>query len=349
MLCDWVTAEVSPGWIVDVLQESGERLYDTGRMLVLAPGGEVKEEWAGAEDVPSHDTSLRVKSPDGFKLWISGNPVKWFQGHNLFGSTDHLGLTLSAGVAIRQLVGLFPGPETFKANGYEAPRFTRLDLTRSYRFPSDEYARAWLRDVAAYARSRHGAPILRQGSVYWGKGSSHWTLKAYLKSDELRARGKTHKLSQELLESDRRILTDWARGVVRFEVTLRRLELQGLNLDNWTAQALWQTYFDRITFNRNTEGADMIDQTLPNHLAGYLARWERGEDLRARLSVRTFYRTRKALLDAAGIDIAAPPPPKTATLVSSARLDAEGWDPEPIESLRFDPDPELAKQYGLRI
>lgn len=349
MQCDWVTAEVSPGWIIEVLREAGEKLYDTGRMLSLSPGGEIREEWAGAELVPSHDTNLRVKSPDGFALWLSGNPVKWLQGHNLFGSEDVLGLTLCAGLLIRERVGLFPGPETFKVNGYTMPRFTRVDLTRSYRFPSNEHARAWLRDVAAYARSRHGAPVFKGSTVEWGKKSSHWSMVAYLKADELSARGKSHKLSEGLSGRDRRNLTAWAQGVVRFEVRLRRLELQGFDPSARTPLSLWQDYFARVTFNRNTEGADMIDQMLPNHLAGYHARWERGEDLRSALAHNTFYRTRRALLEAAGVDIAAPPPPKEATFVSPAVLDPAGWDPEPIRELLYEPGDEIPRQYGLRV
>lgn len=349
MQCDWLTAEVSPGWIIDPLKEAGEKLYDTGRVLVLSPDGQVREQWAGAELVASHDTNLRVKSPDGFALWLSGNPVKWLQGHNLFGSEDVLGLTLCAGLLIRERVGLFPGPETFKANGYTMPRFTRVDLTRSYRFPSNEHARAWLRDVASYARSRHGAPLFKGSTVEWGKKSSHWSMVAYLKADELQARGKSHKLSEGLSARDRRILTAWAQGVVRFEVRLRRLELQGFDPSAQEPLSLWQDYFDRITFNRNTQGADMIDNALPNHLAGYRARWEQGEDLRASLKRANFYKVRKQLLDAAGIDIAAPPPDKSAVAVTPATLDPAGWDPEPIEELLYRPDGTLARQYGLNV
>lgn len=346
MQIDWITGEVSSPEMVAALGASGSRLYDTGRMLVMGPGGEVREEWAGSELVPSHDTNLRVKSPDGFALWLSGNPVKWFQGHNLFGSTNLLGLFLAAGVQVRERVGLFPGPATFKANDYTHPRFTRLDVTRSYRFPSDAHARAWLRDVAGNARSRHGAPVLKGTTVTWGKGSSHWSLKAYLKSQEIQARGKGHRLPHSFGPEKIRLLHDWAQGVVRFEVCLRRRELQGL-VSIGTGRTLWQNYFDRITFNRNTGGLDMLTATLPNHLQGYLARWERGEDLRAALAKPTFYRTRGAILKATGIDIAAPPPERQNADPVAGELDPKGWDPEPIEEFLYEPGDDLAKQYGL--
>lgn len=346
MQIDWITGEVSSPYMLAAIRDAGARLYDTGRVTVIGPGGELRQEWAGAELVPSHDTNLRVKSPDGTTLWLSGNPVKWFQGHNLFGSTNALGLFLAAGVRVRETVGLFPGPATFKANEYCRPRFTRLDVTRSYRFPSDDHARAWLRDVAGAARSRHGAPMLKGTTVSWGKGSAHWGMVAYLKSQELRARGKGHQLPKSFPPEKTRRLQDWATGVVRFELRLGRLELHGLESIG-SGLSLWQTYFDRITFNRNTEGLDMLTVTLPNHLQGYLARWERGEDLRAALSHPTFYRTRKAIMVATGIDIASKAPPREKGPQVASALDPAGWDPEPIEEYFYEPGDDLAKQYGL--
>ena len=116
MQTDWVSGVLAPG----PLWPTGLRMYDTGRVLVIGPGGEIEREQSGAVHVEgSHDNRLRVWSPDGATLWLSGNPAKFFQGHNLFGSTDHAGLFLAAGIAVRQREGLFPGPAT--AEGFERP------------------------------------------------------------------------------------------------------------------------------------------------------------------------------------------------------------------------------------
>jgi hypothetical protein len=356
MQVDWVSGVLTPGPLWPV----GVRMYDTGRVLVLGPGGELSFEKAGAVAVEgSHDNRLRVASPDGATLWLSGNPAKFFQGHNLFGSVDHAGLFLAGGIAVRQKLGLFPGPAT--AEGFERPRWTRLDLTRSYRFPDDAMARAWLRDGASSARTRHGGAVVREGTVYWGKGSERWGMKAYLKSDELSARGKGHALSERLPEPVRRELRDWAAGVVRFELQLRSKELQKLGLERAAtldAEALWSQYWARVQWNRNVdvvEGLDMVDDVaLPVYLEGYLARWLRGVDLREELSRPTFYRVRSALLRAAGVDIASAPPhrengPQAASQRVSAALDPAGWDPEPLRAHLFEPDADgdLKRAYKL--
>jgi hypothetical protein len=357
MQVDWISGVLAPGTLYPV----GYAPYSdrVGRVLVLDPDGSIQWQKLAAVTIEgSHETSLFARTPDGASLQISGNPCKFFQGHNLFGSTDHAGLWLAAGQHIRSAYGLFPGPQTWAANGYAAPRWTRLDLTRSYRFADDAQARAWLRDVAGSARSRRGGALLNGSTCYWNRGSRRWEFKAYLKSDELRAPGRGHRLPSTLPTGVRQALQDWAAGVVRFELTLKALELQRIG-EILDPAAVWQTYFERVTWNRNAEAAedvDMIEQQLPNHLAGYLARWRTGQDLRQALPHRTFYRTRRAILEACGVDIAEPPPARDP--VGSARLpgssvilspDAPGWDPEPLKAYLYEPDLDgkLKRSYGL--
>jgi hypothetical protein len=358
MQTDWVTGVLTPG----PLWPAGQRLYDTGRVFVVRPDGEVERQHANAVHVEgSHDGRLRVWSPDGATLWLSGNPAKFFQGHNLFGSVDHAGLFLRGGIAVREAEGLFPSAGTAESL-FEPPRWTRLDLTRSYRFADDGQARAWLRVVASTARSRHGAAVAREGTVYWGKTSTRWAFKVYLKSDELDTRVKGHKLSGLFAAGDRRQLREWAAGVVRFELTLRSPELRKLGLERagtMDALAVWSDYWRRIVTNRNVDVAegeemDMVDDVaLTPALAGYLMRWRFGEDLRRRLPHNTYYRTRRALLDAVGVDIASPPVKLAqvgeACAAVSAALDPARWDPEPITSHLYEPDQDgdLKRSYRL--
>ena len=195
-MIDWVSATYPQR------KEYGKvKIYETSKLLSLSPSGDVRWQRSDAEQVSgSHDSKLYAKSPDQCDLYISGNPVKFFQGHNLFGSSDYVGLWLSAGLAVRQECGLFPSPQTAAAT-FDQPHFTRLDLTRSYLFPSDAIARSWLREVAAFAHSRHGAPTTQAGTVYWAQGSKRWTMKAYLKSDEIKSRKRSHWISSALAMS----------------------------------------------------------------------------------------------------------------------------------------------------
>lgn len=341
MQIDWISAVVTSRQFC----LNGVKLYDTGRLITLDRDGVVaSQKPAFFTHEGSHDTRIAITSLDGTSLYLSGNPCKFFQGHNLFGSDDASGLLFEAGHHIRRKVGLFPGPETYRANAYEPPRFTRLDVTRSYRFPSDQIARDWLRTAASF-RSRHGGALSTGTTVYLGKNSERWSLKMYLKSDELKARGKAHKLSAALAQADRDELTDWATGVVRFELTLRSKELE--KLDTFNATAVWHSYWGKLTMNRNAlpQEPDITVEALPLHLAGHLALWRDGVDLRRVMTKTTFYRVRSQLLAAVGVDISTPPPPVPVS--AGPQLAPEGWDPEPIKRHLFLPSAALKRQYGV--
>lgn len=359
VMIDWVSGSVAapvPLW--DELA--------TGAIIQLEPGGVLRKRWAARMVAESfHECSegswsrkFTVRCANPGLLSISGNPVKLLQGHNLFGSCDAVGLFLEAGLFVRQQVGLFPGPETWKANHVWGPKFTRLDLTRSYRFPSRAIAQAWIRDVAGAARSRHGAAKLYgDGTAVWGEGSRRWMFKVYDKQGEMLAHMKrTHVLTG--LET--RDLLEWASGVVRFELQLRTMELEENSVDvaalrgaeaPAAALRIWKRYYDRVTFNENAAmtNPDLLEATLPAHLALKLGAWRGGTDLRRVMSKPSFYRVRRDLLAVAGVDIASPPPKREASPVSRApvMLDEAGWDPEPIASRVVDPRSDLAASYPL--
>jgi len=182
--------------------------------------------------------------------------------------------------------------------------------------------------------------------VYFGQGSTRWSLKAYHKADELVARGRGHRLPDELPHRER--LFSWAIGVVRFEVTLRTKELEKLESIPRTpveALAVWQTYFDKVTWNQNARmvESDMFESGLRGELRKTLALWRAGVDLRDMLSRNTYYKHRRQLLDQVGVDIASPPPPKVpaAADAPTSALDPKGWDPEPLEGYAWNPTKRL--------
>lgn len=358
MQVDWVSGSVAapvPLW----------EGIPTGAILQLEPGGEVRRQWAGRtvaerfheSDEGSWSRRFTVRCPNAGLLSISGNPVKLIQGHNLFGSCDAVGLFFEAGLFVRETVGLFPSPDTWHSHGLFGPKFTRLDLTRSYRFASRVIAQAWIRDVAAAARSRHGAAKLYgDGTAVWGEGSRRWMLKVYDKQGEMLARMKRAHVATGLETRD---LLEWAAGVVRFELQLRTMELEENAADVAklrgpfavsVARTIWQRYYDRITFNENATMTkpDLVEQSLPAHLRMKLAAWRQGDDLRSMLSRPTFYRSRREILVAAGVDIASPPPEaKPLPDCPPVVLDESGWDPEPIASRVVDPREGLAESYRL--
>lgn len=321
--------------------------YSSGWQQHVDPQGELVRRFpAFLPILGTYDDRLVVKTPDPCTLYLSGNPVKFFQGHNLFGSSDALGLALAAGLAVRQSVGMFPGPSTFQACEFYPPRFTRLDITRSYRFASESEALAYIRLVAAQSRSRHGAAVCKGDTVYFGQHSRRWSFKIYPKLQELRAHPPRGGPALDHLDK----LQEWTQGVVRFELTLRSPELEELP-PRFDLLTTWQTYFDKLTLNENaimTQERTLLEQALKPYLQTSLQSWRSGLDLRQVYPRRTFYRIRKQLLDQVGVDIAQAPV-RDAENAPPASLEASRWDPEPIRDsgLYFEPSPELEKQYGL--
>lgn len=354
MQIDWLSATV----------ETPPQLwpgYESGRTLKLSPHGEVIENRLTAhqiEDEESSSRNFRVWTPSPGSLYLSGNPVKLLQGHNLFGSMDLLGLFLEAGIWVRHHAGLFPGPETWESCEFTPPRYSRIDITRSYRFPSDADALDYVRLVAGSAKSRHGAAKLYDsGTAYLGQNSRRWTMKIYAKRQELLhgMKGAARRMKAAFLPDE---LLDWACGVVRFELTLRGPEIAkhcppGDIHDPAFLEGLWQTYFDAIQFNDNaamSNRPDLIEETLPRYLQGTVAIWRTGRDLRALLPHNTFYRHRREILAQCGIDIAVPPSKASeAATARSVALSPEGWDPEPIASRLVEPREDVKRQYPLRF
>jgi hypothetical protein len=322
--------------------------YTSGWQSHVDPEGEVLKRWpAFLPILGSYDDRILVKTPDPCTLYLTGNPVKFFQGHNLFGSTDAIGLALEAGWAVRKEVGMFPSPATWGALEFSKPRFSRIDLTRSYRFQSEAEALDWIRSVASVSRSRHGAALTRGETVYFGQHSRRWSMKIYPKRQELLA----HKPRSGPARIHFDLLADWARGVVRFEVVIRGPELDGLPL-NFDPLTLWQSYYDRITLNENAAMSldrTLIEQTLKPHQQMAMMSWRNGLDLRTVYSKAGFYKLRRELLELLAVDISQPPQSVATAAAPSALLDPAGWDPEPIKEhgLYFEPDSHLVKQYGL--
>jgi len=333
--------------------------YESGRTLKLSPDGDIIENRITAhqveDDEPSSSRNFRVWTPSPGTLYLSGNPVKLLQGHNLWGSLDLYAYFLEAGIFVRHHAGLFPGPETWQSCEFSRPRYTRIDITRSYRFRTDQEALDYVRHVVGHAKSRHGmAKLYESGTAYFGQHSKRWSLKVYVKRQEMLSglKGTARKL-MSMVGSDE--LLDWAVGVVRFELVLRAKEMEkfgkGLNVhDPETLRKLWGGYMETIQFNENaamTNNPDLIEQTIPGRLQGTLALWRTGRDLRVVLPRRTFYRHRIELLKACGVDIAVPPVTNAPAVTPRVVLDPAGWDPEPIAARTVNPRAELKDDYPL--
>lgn len=242
------------------------------------------------EDVNSEQIGL------GYPLLqISGNPVKFMQGHNAFGPSVSLWKSV-LDLTLRQL------PETVRPIGADtclswAMWPSRIDIAVPVDMGSYENVKEWLRCVSTGSRSRHGRAMLSGDTVYWGQHSRRWTLKGYCKFDEM----GVHRMGDLKLNEQFR---DSVRSVLRLELSLRGMELKDLTKKGivLNESLLWD-YMRKISIGRldMSKVKDLDCLSLP-HQAIFL-RWLRGDEVRGTIKQSTFYRYRRAILDRMGVDI----------------------------------------------
>lgn len=59
--------------------------------IVMSFDANGKQEWVCEKRVTiesSHSTKIQIRSHTDNSIWVSGNPAKFLQGHNIFGTDD---------------------------------------------------------------------------------------------------------------------------------------------------------------------------------------------------------------------------------------------------------------------
>lgn len=306
-----------------------------GAVAVLNAAGQVERITHKRLPIPgSFESSLQVRAPGVHELEVTGNPAKWLQGHNLYGTDDVHELIWRT--VVRVLACLpgepaGPGPLTPEQVGLTqqniaAAVITRVDVNYMYQLGSRAEVLAWMRSAAAVSRlGRRGRPTLMKGGslVYGdarGREFARWQVVIYPKGEEVEARSKGHALPDVMAADDE--VRAWVDSCLRLEVRFGRLELEKLAkrqlagwrpetpvLDGWNrsdAAKMWEAKVAQLEFNSADPNADL--EKLPRALrAAYLA-WKSGADPRTLCSRPTFYRHRSALLELCGVDISVPKP-----------------------------------------
>lgn len=296
-MIDWVKADLPLASPLDLPH---------GSVLRLSPDGEIEWQTIAWHDVPngSGDTSVRLRAWTDV-LEISGNPNKWLNGHNLWGSDDLVGLTVDLARSALATLGARP-PEPDEARWRAGGFAVKLaHVTLMFDLGTDDAVLEYLHWLEGASASNRRVNGLRKGStVSWSTRSLR--MKAYHKLQEL---VDTKGLANHPLRSQ---LLAWASGKLRWEVELRSRELKRLHLDTadmWLAlgdtQKLALAYAKLVEMptrqNPKVAGLD-----VPRHLRGTLLLWTQRADLRVSLSKRTYYRHRRELLEY-GYDITRPP------------------------------------------
>lgn len=305
-----------------------------GYFVRVAESGEVEVSTARRKTVlGSHEAALQVRAPSTGEIEISGNPVKFLQGHNLWGSRDPVAILQAA---LQRLVeqGVLPPLDQLGLEREGALRafttLSRVDCTVMLLGDSLGDVLFSLRSLRVAGRLRdRGAsglpyPWARGDGVTFGskpgKSFTHRSITFYSKGQDIRV----HPLP-ECMRADAELLS-WADRCLRCEVRLGRnyLRKSGLqHLEAWgpeTASEQWSVMMERMDMN----GSDVRPQDLdkmPARLQMAYAAWENGLDLKSMHKKSTFYDYRAAILEALGVDIAIPRPIEpTAQIVPIKRV-----------------------------
>nr|AAN12267.1 truncated putative replication protein [Xanthomonas citri pv. glycines] len=191
-------ADLMIDWLTMVVPCKHQTPIDGGKVLCVDANGELSWESKKKRRVEgSFGGSIGVataahEGPDPCThLWIDGNPAKWFQGHNLWGTDDLHGLAVATIEALVEQLGLTPTDEDRAAWAEGRIRLTRVDCTESFHLRSRREVLAWLASAeqTAHLANRGRGQLMKGSTLYFGKNSRRWSLKLYSKGQEIRAKG----------------------------------------------------------------------------------------------------------------------------------------------------------------
>lgn len=293
--------------------------------LVLEPDGEVRRmRRTGQSAVGSFDGRIRARECEHTgRLILDGNPSKFFQGHNVFGSDDIFLLAYAMMWRALPQLGLRVYPTSFESElSCMDVEVLRVDVTESFDAGSLANAKSFVRALAESATLAYrGRGALDDGTVYFGKHSRRWALKAYAKGAEILS--KSGKLGKGFPDAERMVA--YAQPLLRIELVLRLWELQKRGLDRLSAwrfvdvSALGAEYRSGLVISENRSMSESELEAIPQRLRAVYALWLHGEDLRAMYPKVTFYRYRAALRKF-GVDIAVVQPKAFANVVPLVRI-----------------------------
>lgn len=309
-MIDWISGTVPCAFTPDIPCDRMMRVDHDGVVLLdYALPGRLEE--------PSGSTSMRItaRGRPGARgeIYVSVNPLKFIQGHNVWGPCTPRPLIAQALRQAAHLLGTHEaGRETPWGACLDLMKLTRVDCTHSWLAPSPEYVNAWLKHCANVAIQKHnGRCTPKHGTLYWGQGSKRIAMKMYHKGQEIRDAMKEYKIDPDLGKS----LLPLADKLLRVEVTARTpwLREQGLeDLSAWDneyiCQAICQARLFKLELPENKiQDAHLENVTLPPRLKVVYIAWKTGADLANIMTRATWYRYRaefkKFNID---IDIASP-------------------------------------------
>ena len=338
-------------WVSVLIPLAHSKQINGGNVVSVDPDGNI--DWQVEKRLSvegSYGASIQIRSEhyEGFcsHIRLDGNPVKWLQGHNVWGTTDLSGLVtaclsgvlalvapeIACGVMIagelasRRFAAVEPAEWLRTASGLQAignavspyvncSKLTRIDVTGMYDLGNPQRVLTWLRAAADSANMSHrGRGQFSGDTLYWGKKSRRWALKMYPKGAELKA----HKPKKGISDHPEYLsgVTDFADRALRVELVIRGMELKDKGLSSvqdWregVIETVYSGYLEGLEFSQNMKVTEIPPdfEKLPARLRGPVQLWYSGHDLRTMYPRRTWYRYRNEILEAISLDVALPPP-----------------------------------------
>lgn len=297
-MIDWVTVTIpaclphpiTGGCLIDH-DENGEIRYTLHKRMVMTG---------------SHAAKVNVRAVNTDEIEVSGNIVKFMQGHNIYGPdqlrpllVDFLNLVLPK---------IYQGfmPQLLM----DAAWLSRVDVTSGFVLDRAGDVVQTLEAIEQTARIAYkGRGVLEGSTLVFGRANKgerakDWQIVMYSKGHEVAKR----PLPDCMME-DHEVM-DYVNRLLRCEVRLRGAELKRLGfarVSDWredTAMALWREKMDRLELSevRQVETAEL--ECITPRLRNAYAAWKHGEDLRKGMSKSAFYALRRRMKEELNIDIA---------------------------------------------
>lgn len=303
MMIDWVSGVIN----------LKHKVIEAGRFISIDSDGSVEFESVKKRSFQgSYSTNFVCKSQgavddNGYshELYFTGNPSKFLQGHNVFGSSDVKSLLF--GVFSSEFINQHLKADLSQLSAsIKKTKVTRIDVTDSLQFDNRNQVRAYINQLSAIAHTRNGRPAQKGWTLSFNPGSRRWKLKVYSKGDELDA----HKLHRDFPHKD--FIKQQADSLCRVELRLHSLELaeNGINSVNELTQEklaeIYAEYVGRVQMSEKLDITPEEIQALPWSLKATYNNWKGGIDLLASMKPSTYRRHRLQLREKVGIDISRP-------------------------------------------
>lgn len=255
-------------------------------------------------------------------LFVSGNPTKLFQGHNVFGTNDLSSLVIDTYYFLCDFFSLKPNFDDEQKVLCGDVQLLKVDVNESFQLKDSAQCLAWIRAAEHSVRMRRrGKGVIKGDTLYLGLGSTYSSFKFYAKGQEVRDNIKHQPALVNLPK-----VVDYADTLLRAEAVIFSRELKSRNLNlvsqwchNDTAELLFSELLSKVEMSDKLILTNSEILELPPRLQLVYESWKSGKDLRALFPKNTFYRYRRELLSH-GIDISIKQPSKPDNVIPLMRI-----------------------------